>query len=137
VAAPLHNSRMPPNESIQRAENVLRESLLEQQEGVDDRTGKGFTLAFAVSRFSGFGSAREGTVMAVDRYTKMILTVIAVCLVWLSAGGPALTTPVSAQDVQRVFIAGWIDQKGNVRQLSSPPSSGATEGPLPVWVYNR
>jgi hypothetical protein len=32
---------MSINESIQRAENVLPESLLEQQEGVDDRTGKG------------------------------------------------------------------------------------------------
>ena len=32
---------MSVNESIQRAENVLLESLLEQQEGVDDRTGKG------------------------------------------------------------------------------------------------
>jgi hypothetical protein len=32
---------MSINESIQCAENVLLESLLEQQEGVDDRTGKG------------------------------------------------------------------------------------------------
>ena len=52
--------------------------------------------------------------MAVDRYTKLVLTVIAVCLVWLSlsVGGPSLMTPVSAQTNQRVLIAGWVDESG-------------------------
>jgi hypothetical protein len=55
--------------------------------------------------------------MAVDRYTKLVLTVIAVCLVclvWLSAGGPSLATPVGAQTDQRVLVGGWVDVKGNV-----------------------
>jgi hypothetical protein len=58
--------------------------------------------------------------MAVDRYTKAVLTVIAVCLVrlvWLSAGGPSLATPVSAQTDQRILISGWVDAKGNVVRL--------------------
>jgi hypothetical protein len=37
----MHNGPVSLNESIQRAENVLLQSLLGQQEGVDDRTGKG------------------------------------------------------------------------------------------------
>jgi hypothetical protein len=58
--------------------------------------------------------------MAVDRYTKAVLTVIAaclVCLVWLSVGGPSLATPVSAQTDQRILIGGWVDVKGNVVRL--------------------
>lgn len=71
--------------------------------------------------------------MTADRYTKMVLTVIAVCLVWLSMGGPSLLTPVSAQSDQRVLLAGWVDDKGNVRSLPGFPSGG----PLPIWVTNR
>ena len=39
---------MSINESIQRAEGVLRESLLEQQEGIDDRTGKGTSVEMLI-----------------------------------------------------------------------------------------
>jgi hypothetical protein len=63
--------------------------------------------------------------MAVDRYTKLVLTVIAVCLVclvWLSAGGPSLITPVSAQTNQRVLIAGWVDESGAVFSFPKAPS---------------
>jgi hypothetical protein len=35
--------------------------------------------------------------MRTDRYTKVVLTIIAVCLVWLSLGGPRLLAPVHAQ----------------------------------------
>jgi hypothetical protein len=52
--------------------------------------------------------------MAVDRYTKLVLTVIAVCLIWLSAGGPSLISPVEAQTGDRVLLAGWVDAKGSV-----------------------
>ncbi len=85
--------------------------------------------------------------MSVDRYTKLVLTVIAVCLVWLSAGGPSLLTPVSAQQDDpgnRVILAGWVDQNGNVRQFPNPyqPSGNRKPGDgrgaipshaLPVW----
>ena len=58
--------------------------------------------------------------MSVDRYTKAVLTVIAVCLVWLSAGGPSLITPVSAQ-ADGVLLRGWIDETGAV--MSFPKAS--------------
>ena len=54
--------------------------------------------------------------MSVDRYTEAMLTVIAVCLVWLSLGGPALLTPLQAQQgAGRVILTGWLDAVGNVR----------------------
>ena len=69
--------------------------------------------------------------MAADRYMKLVLTLIAVCLVWLSAGGPSLLTPVSAQADQRVIISGWVGGDGKVRQISP----GGIEGQgLPVVV---
>ena len=39
--------------------------------------------------------------MFVDRYTKVVLTVIALCLVWLSVGGPPVTPSVQAQGGNR------------------------------------
>ena len=75
--------------------------------------------------------------MSKDRYTKVILTVIAACLVWLSVGGPALVTPVSAQvDRQSVYIAGWVGADGKVRQLGPADPTGTTDW-IPVWVSNR
>lgn len=78
--------------------------------------------------------------MAVDRYTKLVLTVIAACLVWLALGGPSLVKPMSAQQAvtgQSVILTGWVDSNGNLRRISTPPGTGATEGPLPVFVMNR
>jgi len=65
--------------------------------------------------------------MAMDRYTKAVLTVIAVCLVWLSMGGPSLIPPVKAQN-DRVYLAGWIDERGTYRPLPFPPGT-VTPGP--------
>jgi hypothetical protein len=72
--------------------------------------------------------------MTIDRYTRVVLTVIAVCLVWLSLGGPSLVTPVSAQKLSgydRVLIAGWIDAAGVEHQLKANDSKGlATRLPV-------
>ena len=65
--------------------------------------------------------------MRIDTYTKFVLTVIAICLIWLSVGGPALLPGVSAQARQsqyasgygRVVIAGWVDERGGEHQLPS------------------
>jgi hypothetical protein len=35
--------------------------------------------------------------MKTDRYIKVVLTIIAMCLVWLSLGGPRLLAPAQAQ----------------------------------------
>ena len=46
--------------------------------------------------------------MRTDTYTKAMLTVIALCLLWIALGGPSLITPVGAQNRdQRVVITGW------------------------------
>ena len=42
--------------------------------------------------------------MSVDRYAKVVLTVIAVCLVWLSLGGPSVTPGVQAQGGRQVEV---------------------------------
>jgi len=73
--------------------------------------------------------------MVVDRYTKLVPTVIAACLLWLSVGGPSLLTPVSAQaDDQRVIIAEWVDAGGGVQKLRAriPGTAG-----LPVAVIEQ
>ena len=61
--------------------------------------------------------------MAVDRYTKAVLTVIAACLVWLSLGGPSVITPASAQGdtTQQVLLRGWVDEKGTVVRFPEVP----------------
>lgn len=46
--------------------------------------------------------------MATDWYTRVMLTIIALCLVWLSLGGPSLIGPVRAENApQDVVIAGF------------------------------
>jgi hypothetical protein len=77
--------------------------------------------------------------MPVDRYTKLVLTVIAVCLVWIAVGGPSLITPLSAQN-DRVYLQGWIDERGGFRPFPAYPPAGVVEpgkmarpAPLPVW----
>jgi hypothetical protein len=83
--------------------------------------------------------------MALDRYSKLVFTVIAVCLVWLSFGGPSLMTPVSAAVGDRVVIVGWMDENGNTRSFPNPPppferrrpGDGPSEPipsfPFPIW----
>jgi hypothetical protein len=73
--------------------------------------------------------------MTVDRYTKVVLTIIAVCLVWLSFGGPSLLPAVNAQGDQRVILTGWVGQDGKLRQLQ--PGGAAGGESLPVWIANR
>ena len=66
--------------------------------------------------------------MRIDLYTRAVLTVIAVCLVWMALGGPSLLQSVSAQQAQqnqfsgyeRVLIYGWIDEAGKEHRLSRP-----------------
>ena len=82
--------------------------------------------------------------MTVDRYTKVVLTVIAVCLVWLSVGGPSLITPVRAQDDTRVLLRGWVDDTGRAISFPAPtplsdpvnpgrtPAKARSTAPLPT-----
>ena len=57
--------------------------------------------------------------MRIDFYTRAVLTVIALCLVWIAIGGPSLLPAVEAQQATtRVVIVGY--ERGNL--------------PLPVQV---
>ena len=62
--------------------------------------------------------------MRIDTYTKAVLTIIAVALVWIAAGGTNVVPAVEAQDrtPTRVVIVGW-EQGG---------SGAARALPLPV-----
>lgn len=77
--------------------------------------------------------------MAVDRYTKLVLTVIAVCLVWLSVGGPSLIAPVGAQQGglgDRVLLAGWVDESGLVLRFpNAPPILDTSRPPIGNQPY--
>jgi hypothetical protein len=76
----------------------------------------------------------NGGGMRIDFYTRVVLTVIAACLVWLSFGGPALLPIAHAQPAgtNQVVIAGWTDSGGIVHRLSDP--SKANVPGLPVAV---
>jgi hypothetical protein len=50
--------------------------------------------------------AAQGGTMKTDLYTRIVLTVIAVCLVWLCVN--SLTPSAAAQaDTQKVVVVGW------------------------------
>ena len=53
--------------------------------------------------------------MRVDLYSKAVLTVIAVCLLWLTLGGSGLLPTPAAQaqaQTNRVFLSGWSMPEG-------------------------
>jgi hypothetical protein len=67
--------------------------------------------AGARTSFAGCGrnrvSQKEDSMKA-DLYTKVMLTIIAVCLAWLCMGGPSLMTAAQAQSSPtEVVIVGW------------------------------
>jgi hypothetical protein len=56
--------------------------------------------------------------MRIDMYTKTILTVIALSLVWIGLGGPSLLPSVQAQaNVQNVRIVGWEKSATTVQDV--------------------
>ena len=66
--------------------------------------------------------------MKTDLYTKTVLTVIAGCLLYLCAAGPATMTVVEAQaKATEVILVGWKSQSGVTRSMDSDY--------LPVRVY--
>jgi hypothetical protein len=71
--------------------------------------------------------------MRIDLYTRVMLTIIAACLVWLSLGGSAVLTDAHAQSQSHVLIAGWIDHSGKKHTLECCGNEAA----LPVWVVNK
>ena len=75
--------------------------------------------------------------MRIDVYTKVILTIIAACLVYLSLGARALIPVARAEpDGSRVLITGWVDADGRVQRLPSAPAPGRALA-LPVDTFRR
>lgn len=66
--------------------------------------------------------------MRVDGYTKAILTIIALCLVWMCIRGTAVT-PLSAQGPQEVVLVGV---RGARTILAVRPTGDWYEAALPV-----
>ena len=59
--------------------------------------------------------------MRIDFYTRAVLTVIALCLVWIAIGGPALLPAVEAQQgTTRVVVVGYETGGGSTRNLPLP-----------------
>ena len=62
--------------------------------------------------------------MRIDFYTRAVLTVIALCLVWIAFGGPSLLPAVEAQQAPqgttRVVIVGYETGGGSKRNLPLP-----------------
>lgn len=79
-----------------------------------------------------YSGTLKGGDMPTDRYTKAVLTVIALCLLYICLGGQGIVVPITAQSgYQRVVISGWVDKTGKEIQL--PPSfEGATVAPIPT-----
>jgi len=72
-----------------------------------------------------------------DVYTKLMLTIIACCLVWLCLTGAFPITALEAQTPSapdRVLLAGWVDSNGYVRTF---PPVGSNINPLPVAVVQQ
>lgn len=74
--------------------------------------------------------SKEETTMKIDTYTKFILTIIALCLVWICIKDTNLATPIQAQAVQpptHVIIDGYtIVENGHpqFRPVWGPQSLG-------------
>jgi hypothetical protein len=72
--------------------------------------------------------------MKVDRYTKIVLTIIAACLVWMSLGGPSLIPTTHAASPEVVYIAGVWDLDNTPHTfLKQGKPTGVT---IPVEIVN-
>ena len=77
--------------------------------------------------------------MRVDLYSKAVLTVIAVCLLWLTLGGSGLLPTPAAQaqaQTNRVFLSGWVDAGGFEHRFMESHGD-QNNSPLPVVVVNK
>jgi hypothetical protein len=63
--------------------------------------------------------------MKIDAYTRAVLTVIAICLLWLSVDRLLERTPVYAQGVQRVVLSG-VEYNVNGSPTFVPFRAGST-----------
>ena len=72
----------------------------------------------------------------IDWYLRMVLTVIAACLVWLCFASSPAVAAVEAQGGQRqtVIVAGWSDEDGYVHAFPAQQAGRNAAAPLPLPV---
>ncbi len=79
--------------------------------------------------------------MAIDRYAKVVLTVIALCLLYLCLGRPAIMTGAAAQTSvasdSRLILRGWTDATGKEWRFPQPASYTNGAAPLPGGEAKR
>lgn len=74
--------------------------------------------------------------MKSDFYTKAVLTVIAICLVWISIGPVVFPRPVEAQNQNptMVKVSGFTSEA--LSQLIMTSSPGLSQTGVPVVIVN-
>ena len=99
---------------------------------------------FRCRRQIGVRPQQRGAAVQIDRYTKLMLTIIAACLVWLCAmtvGRPAQAQQLTAMPAalpggaQPVVIVGWgtMDMTGRIAlQLMGSGNAARTDATVPV-----
>jgi hypothetical protein len=77
--------------------------------------------------------------MRIDLYTKIVLTIIAACVVWMAVGGPIQLAPVHAHANRpdAVTLSGWIDANGTSHRLPPVKNGGPSAQPIPVDTFQR
>ena len=73
--------------------------------------------------------------MKIDRYTKLVLTIIAASLLWIALGGPSLLATAHAANPEVVYIAGvWdLDNTPHTFLKQGKPTGAA----IPVEIVNK
>jgi len=74
--------------------------------------------------------------MKPDLYTKAVLTVIAVCLVWISIGNVVFPRPVEAQNQNPTLVKVSGFTSDALSQLIMTSSPGLSQTGVPVVVVN-
>lgn len=72
-----------------------------------------------------------------DAYLKVVLTVIAICLLWLCVSPIVMPVDVQAQTPGRVYIAGWIDRMGQPVGFTHRMGNSIVAPGVPVVTYSQ
>jgi hypothetical protein len=62
--------------------------------------------------------------MKTDTYTKVVLTIIAACLIWQCIDrSNVMPVAQTLEEPNRIYLSGWVDESGVVKRLPSTPNS--------------
>ena len=75
--------------------------------------------------------------MRIDRYTKVILTVIAACLVWLAVGGPSMSTLHAQQPPTHLYTGSEIGYRVEQFRPGEAPTGNLVVQINGLWYEAR